>query len=126
MIGIFSALSLPDVYAVFVVACDMPFVNVILLQYIAKKYVNTYDAVVPVFHKQTQPLLSIYSKSILNKMKEKIQQRTKSMKEFLKEINVLYISEEEVKNLDPKGRSFVNINTMEDFHREIGGELCLV
>jgi molybdopterin-guanine dinucleotide biosynthesis protein A len=126
MIGIFSALSLPEVSSIFVIACDMPYINVKLLKYIFKKYANPYDAVVPMYNKEPQPLLSIYSESVLMRMRESIKQEKTSMRGFLQEIKVLYISEEEVKSIDPEGRSFVNINTLQDYHREIGGELCLV
>jgi molybdopterin-guanine dinucleotide biosynthesis protein A len=104
----------------------MPYINVILLKYIFKKYSSSCAAVVPMFHKEPQPLLSIYSESALCKMKESIQQGKMSIRRFLQKIQVLYISEEEVRSLDPEGRAFVNINTLEDYHREIGGKLCLV
>ncbi len=126
MTGIFSALSLPEISSIFVIACDMPYINVILLEYIFRKYEHPYDAVVPMYNKEPQPLLSIYSDSVVSKIRESIRQKNTSMRGFLKKINVLYISEEEVRDLDPDGRSFVNINTLEDYHREIGGELCLV
>jgi molybdopterin-guanine dinucleotide biosynthesis protein A len=37
--------------------------------------------------------------------------------EMLDRMDVRYIPEEEVMRFDPEGRSFVNINTMEDYHR---------
>jgi molybdopterin-guanine dinucleotide biosynthesis protein A len=46
--------------------------------------------------------------------------------DFLRQTDVLYISEEEVRAIDPDGRSFVNINTMEDYMKETGGSKCLV
>jgi molybdopterin-guanine dinucleotide biosynthesis protein A len=42
----------------------------------------------------------------------------RGLREFLKKIEVLYISEDEVRAIDPEGRSFVNINTVEDYERE--------
>jgi molybdopterin-guanine dinucleotide biosynthesis protein A len=39
---------------------------------------------------------------------------------MLEEVDVHYIEEEEVKKIDPEGRSFVNINTLEDYKRELG------
>ena len=45
---------------------------------------------------------------------------------MLTEINVLYIKEEEVRQIDPEGRSFLNINTMEDLEKVRGGNICLV
>ncbi len=59
-------------------------------------------------------------------MEQSIKNGERSLREFLRGINVLYINEEEVRNIDPEGRSFININTIEDFQKEIGGEICLV
>jgi len=125
MTGIFSALSVPDVSEVFVTACDMPYINVILIKYMIEKWSDDWDAAIPVFEGKLQPLFGIYAKKITKKMEENIRNNRRGLREFLQEINVLYISEQDVRNLDPEGRSFVNINTMEDFHRE-GGKICLV
>lgn len=161
MIGIFSALTVPEISEIFVTACDMPFIKPELIRYIVDKY-NTqnivppthpssssrgdgkgrgenmgrepwalgsyqkWDAAIPSFAKKPQPLLGIYSKRIVGDMEKIIKQGKRSLREFLHKINVLYIEEEEVRSIDMEGRSFVNINTMEDFQKEIGGEICLV
>jgi molybdopterin-guanine dinucleotide biosynthesis protein A len=125
MTGIYSALNVPDVSDVFVTACDMPFINVILIQHMINKWDGKQDAVIPVFDKRPQPLFGIYSQKITGKIEDSIKNGRKSLWELLKRINVLYIKEEEVRSIDSEGRSFVNINTMEDFRRE-GGRLCLV
>jgi len=125
MTGIFSVLIIPDVSTVFVTACDMPYINVILIQYMIGKWDNAWDAVIPVFDKKPQPFPGIYSKRILEHMEESIRNGRKSIRDFLKGINVLYIEEREVRSIDMEGRSFVNINTMEDYQRE-GGKTCLV
>jgi len=65
MTGIFSALSLPDVSAVFVTACDMPDINGILSKYIADKWQSGFDAVVPVFNNEPQPLFGVYAKGLV-------------------------------------------------------------
>jgi molybdopterin-guanine dinucleotide biosynthesis protein A len=126
MTGIFSALMTPGVSEVFVTACDMPFINGILIQYMVERWEEKWDAAIPVFHGKTQPLFGIYSKKILARMEESLKNRKRSLRDFLRQIHVLYLSEEEVKTKDPEGKSFVNINTMEDFEREIGGRVCLV
>jgi molybdopterin-guanine dinucleotide biosynthesis protein A len=125
MTGIFSALMLPDVSEVFVTACDMPFINVILAKYMIDRWDNRWDTMVPVFERKPQPLLGVYSKRIAEKMGESIRNGRRSLRDFLKGINVLYILEEEVRSIDREGRSFVNINTLEDLHRE-GGRICSV
>jgi molybdopterin-guanine dinucleotide biosynthesis protein A len=126
MTGILSALTVPEVSEIFVTACDMPFINVELAKYIADKWAKKWDAVIPVFDKKPQPLLGIYSKRIAKRMEQSIKNGERSLRRFLQGINVLYINEDELREIDPEGRSFININTMEDFQKEIGGNICLV
>ncbi len=125
MTGIYSALNIPDVSDVFVTACDIPFVNVILIKYMVNKWDGKRDAIIPFFDNRPQPLFGIYSQKITGKIEDSIKKGRRSLRELLKRINVLYIKEEEVRSIDREGKSFVNINTMEDFKRE-GGRLCLV
>lgn len=125
MTGIFSALIIPEVSDIFVIACDMPFINVILIKYLTGKWDDKRDAVIPIFDKRPQPLFGIYSKRIAHKIEESINSGKRRLRDFLKTIEVLYVDEEEVRDIDTEGRSFVNINTMEDFKRE-GGKICLV
>lgn len=126
MTGIYSVLALPDVSEIFVTACDMPYVNAILIQYLVKRWDDKWDALVPIYADRPEPLFGIYSKRVAGIMEDSIKSGKRGLQEFLREINVLYVSEEEVRRRDPQGKSFVNINTVEDFQREIGGRICLV
>jgi molybdenum cofactor guanylyltransferase len=125
MTGIFSALIGQEVSEVFVTACDMPFINGILIKYMIDRWNSNWDAMVPIFESKPQPLHGIYAKKLVDKMEDSIASGNRSLREFLKKANVLYIGEEEVGSIDKEGRSFVNINTLEDFQRE-GGKICLV
>jgi molybdenum cofactor guanylyltransferase len=124
MTGILSALISTEAPEIFVTACDMPYINAILIQYIVEKWDNRFDAAIPVHQQKPQPLFGIYSKRIADKMAWSIKTGRRSIRDFLKEITVYYIGEDEVKSIDHKGRSFVNINTPEDYKRE-GGQSCL-
>jgi len=126
MTGILSVLSIPEVSALFVTACDMPFIESELIKYIVDKWSGRRDAIVPIFDNKPQPLLGIYSKTIAQNMEQSIKNGERSLRKFLRRIDVLYIEEKDVRAIDPEGRSFVNINTMEDFQRETGGKTCLV
>jgi molybdopterin-guanine dinucleotide biosynthesis protein A len=125
MTGIFSTLIGPEVSEVFVTACDMPFINGILVEYMIDRWDSRLDAMVPVFESKPQPLCGIYSKKLAEKMEYSIMTGSRGLREFLKKVNVLYIGENEVRSIDREGKSFVNINTLEDFQRE-GGKTCLV
>jgi len=115
MTGILSALSIPDVSELLVTACDMPFIMPEVIKYVVNKWVEGYNAVIPVFDNKPQPLLGIYSKRIARDMEQSIKNGERSLIRFLHKIDVLYIDEKEIKAIDPEGRSFVNINTIDDY-----------
>jgi molybdopterin-guanine dinucleotide biosynthesis protein A len=125
MTGILSALNLPGVAEVFVTACDMPFINGILTRYIRDRWEIGWEALMPVFDGKPQPLFGIYSRKIAGAMEESIRRGDRGLIDFLGSRDVLYIEEKEVRNMDAEGRSFVNINTIDDVKRE-GGKICLV
>jgi len=120
MTGIFSALVCTDSPAVFVAACDMPFVSDGVIEIIKNSFKGQ-DAVIPVFQGSPQPLLGVYSTKIKDQMEKRIRGKRRAMRDLLYGINVYYIQEQEVVKVDPEGRSFVNINTKEDLERATGG-----
>jgi molybdopterin-guanine dinucleotide biosynthesis protein A len=137
MTGILSALVTLEVPDIFVTACDMPFIKPQLVKYIINKWKHSkknpltitgysspekgWDAAIPVFDNKSQPLFGIYSRKVIRSMEETIKNGSRSLREFLKKLNVLYISEDEVRTIDPEGRSFVNINTLEDYEKAMKG-----
>jgi molybdopterin-guanine dinucleotide biosynthesis protein A len=137
MTGILSALVTLEPPEIFVTACDMPFIKPQLLKYIVNKWTQSkgnsslitshpsskkeWDAAIPVFDGKSQPLLGIYSKRIIRNMEDAIKKGNRSLREFLKKLDVLYIGEEEVRAIDPEGKSFVNINTLEDYEEVMKG-----
>ena len=124
MTGILSVFMNMESADIFVTACDMPYINAILIKYMVEKYNDKFDALIPLYDGKPQPLFGIYAKRISGLMEQRIRAGKKSLLDFLKTINVRYINEEEVRSIDPEGRSFVNINTFKDYQRE-GGAICL-
>jgi molybdopterin-guanine dinucleotide biosynthesis protein A len=124
MTGILSVFMNTESADIFVTACDMPYINAILIKYMVEKYNDKFDALIPLYDGKPQPLFGIYAKRISELMEQRIRSGKKSLRDFLKTINVRYINEEEVRSIDPEGRSFVNINTFKDYQRE-GGAICL-
>lgn len=126
MTGIYSVLKVPGVSEVFVTACDMPFINVILMKFLIGRWKSGMDALIPFYRKMPEPLFGIYSSNIAEAMASSIREGNRSLKDFLERTNVHYIDEQAVRQRDPEGKSFVNINTLEDYQRETGGTACLV
>ena len=124
MTGILSALVNSGDPELFVTACDMPFIKPELIRYIVGRWTDRREAVIPIFDGKPQPLVGIYSRKLVSKMEESIRTCRRGLRDFLNTIEVHYIEEEEVRGIDQEGKSFVNINTIQDYEREriaVGG-----
>lgn len=128
MTGIYSLLVSTGADAVFVIACDMPFVRRELIEYMKDRFedlslYNEIDAMVPRYRGEVEPLMGIYASSIAGRFEESLKDGEKGLYAFLRKANTSYIEDYEIKDIDPEGVSFVNINTLEDYER-IGGKIC--
>ncbi len=124
MAGIYTSLINSCNPSVFVIACDMPFVDKGMIRLVCEKYGQAgrenYDATVPVFDGEPQPLFGVYCNTIVPALEEGIMTDKVALKHFLREIRTFYIDESEVRAADPQGLSFVNINTMDDYEMVTG------
>ncbi len=128
MTGIYSLLVSTGADAVFVIACDMPFVRRELIEYMKDRFedlslYNEIDAMVPRYRGEVEPLMGIYASSIAGRFEESLKDGEKGLYALLRKANTSYIEDYEIKDIDPEGVSFVNINTLEDYER-IGGKIC--
>src|SRR4030042_2766233 len=90
MTGILSVFMNTGSDRIFVTACDMPYINAILIKYMVEKYNDSFDAAIPLYDGKPQPLFGIYAKRISELMERRIKAGKKSLLDFLKTINVLY------------------------------------
>lgn len=125
MTGIFTSLLNSSKQWVFISACDMPFLNESLIEYIASRRDN-YDAVIPISsypldshsgkggNSGIEPLFAFYSRRLLASMEKNILAGKRGIKDFLNDKRVKYITMSEIQKTDPGARSFINLNTPED------------
>lgn len=113
MTGIFTSLLNSSNRWVFIVACDMPFINDRLIRHMASKRKNS-DAVVPIVKYKKEPLFAFYSKQLLEPMEKAVLGGKKSLRDFSRNKRVQYITEKEINKMDPNAASFINLNTPED------------
>ncbi|MEE9524134.1 MAG: molybdenum cofactor guanylyltransferase [Thermodesulfovibrionales bacterium] len=123
MTGILSSMISDNSQKYFVSACDVPFLNKELIGYIVSLD-SDHDAVVPEFNGEPQPLLGVYNKRLSDRLYDNVKGDRRGMRRFLSEIDTYMIKEDKVRELDPEGRSFININTMEDLKKVQGGIVC--
>ena len=123
MSGIYSALINAKGDCVFAVACDMPFIKKEVISFICDRHAGlrsqAIDAVIPIYNNEPQPLFGVYCKTALPYLEEGIVNKKTSLKRFLDKIKTDFIDESDIRKIDPEGRSFVNINTPEDYEKLI-------
>ncbi len=108
--GLHAALYHATHPSVLVVACDMPWLNRLLLIYLASLRKSA-DVIVPQWHEYPEPLHAVYSKVCLAAIDEKLQMGQLKTISFYERVNVRFVKREEIAQFDPAGRSFSNINT---------------
>ena len=115
--GIFSGLKASNSQYNLVVACDMPFLEVKLLQYMREE-IDSNDIIIPRYNRgYIEPLCAIYSKKCLEVMEKNIQSGILSIRKIFPHLKIKFIEEEEVKKFDPKFYSFFNVNFRHDFRK---------
>lgn len=98
----------------FVVACDMPFINLQLIKYMIQ--IKGYDAVVPKIDGRFHPLFATYSKNCLNIIHKYISEDKLRISDIFSKIEVRELYEKELKLYDDKLLSLININTPEELN----------
>jgi molybdopterin-guanine dinucleotide biosynthesis protein A len=115
--GIYTALYYSQTADVLTLACDMPFLNPDLLRYIiglGGEYGSPYDVIVPRVDNHPQGLHALYNKSCLPSIRAKIDTHRLKVISFYDDVRVRYLEPAEWSRLDPRGRSFHNVNTPEE------------
>lgn len=116
LVGIYSGLLASDQLYNLVVACDMPFLNGQLLDYMVRE-AGGYDIVVPRINNMVEPLHAVYSRKCLPAIEEMLNSGDFRVNDLFKKVKVRYISTEEIDRFDPDHLSFFNVNNKADFKR---------
>jgi molybdopterin-guanine dinucleotide biosynthesis protein A len=110
--GIQAALSATRGDRVLVTACDMPFLNPILLRAMVA-WPHDYDVLLPRVT-ELQPLHAIYTRSCLPIIEQQLARREYRLTGWFDRVNVVVIEQATVEQYDPDLRSCVNLNTPAD------------
>lgn len=112
--GLHTALSAARGDSVLIIACDMPFINRLLLEHLVEVAPKA-DVVVPRWNDRYQTMQTVYArKKCLKAVEDTLEHGDRRMISFYPQVKVRIVSPEEVTEFDPTGRSFFNVNTPED------------
>ncbi|MBE2271645.1 MAG: molybdenum cofactor guanylyltransferase [Anaerolinea sp.] len=118
--GLYTALVKAEAAHVLCVACDMPYLNTTLLEWLVSQR-HGYDAVVPRTGDTTHSLHAVYAQSCRPLILEQLEQRNLRISDCLAALKVRYVAEDELRAYDPELRSLLNLNTPDDVSRARSG-----
>jgi molybdopterin-guanine dinucleotide biosynthesis protein A len=113
--GLYSGLMQATTPWVFVVACDMPFLNqAVIAQFTSRR--ATADIVMAKLAAKLHPMHALYGKRCLPLLEQMIQAGQLKIQELVSHpsLRVQYVTEVDLLAIDPSGRSFQNVNTPAD------------
>ncbi|MCI0812879.1 MAG: molybdenum cofactor guanylyltransferase [Chloroflexi bacterium] len=116
--GIYTGLLAANSQWAFVVACDMPFLNVELMRHMLSMR-DGQDVVVPRTDGYPEPTHALYNKSCLPFIEKRLKRDDLKIARFFDEIRVRFLEEAEVRGLDGDLLSFFNVNTQDDLDRAL-------
>lgn len=120
LVGIHAGLAASRTDLTFVVACDMPHVAPGLVSHLLCAAADA-DIVVPVIRGYYEPLCAVYRTTCLSPIGRSIEDGILKIVHFYREVRVLEIPEQDIREFDPMLRSFVNLNTPAD--QQLAGSL---
>lgn len=133
--GIYSGLTRASSFFSFVIACDMPFVNIELIKLLKEltllnppippllkggaggilQSALDYDVVVPRSKKGLEPLHAFYSKNCIEPMRRQIDSGGLKLTDFLSSVKVRVVTTEEMCNIKGVENALRNLNTDADY-----------
>jgi molybdopterin-guanine dinucleotide biosynthesis protein A len=106
--------AVPNDRPVFVCGCDMPFVSAELTRFLLGEFLPGH-VVVPVVAGVRQPLATIYAPEA-NAI---VDAKPRSLQELLTFMNIIEVSEERLRAIDPQLRSFMRINDPQSYKEAV-------
>lgn len=116
--GIYTGLKATKSFYNIVVACDMPFLNMGLLNYMLD-IAEGFDFVIPRWDDSVEPLHAVYSRNCLAPIEDLLKKDTLRIVELFSLVKMRYVEEEEINRFDPEHLSFFNINTEADLKKAV-------
>jgi len=112
--GIYYGLRAAGAEFAFITSCDAPFLNLALVRFLTTR-ISHWDVIVPYWQDRFQPLHAVYRTQIAPLLAEQLERNELRPVTLFERVRTLKIHESEIRRFDPDGRSFVNMNTPEDY-----------
>lgn len=113
--GLYTGLKQASTHHVFVVACDMPFLNPLVIRHFVNLRVQA-DIVMAKLSNGLHPMHAVYGKPCLPLLEQMIGVRNLKIQDLASQsaLRVQFVTVHDLAALDPTARSFHNVNTPAD------------
>jgi len=117
LLGLIEALKWSDEEWIFLVGCDMPFIEKPLVRLIYQSRKKGSQVLVPQLNNFLEPLHAFYHRSCLKAAETAYKQGKRKIKDFYPFVNVSVLEEKAMRVIKDYQISFFNINSAEDLQR---------
>ena len=112
--GVLAGLEQSQTPWIFLVACDMPFMQATVIESLSLRR-DQHQAVVPIINGHAQPMAAFYARSILPVLRAHLAGGGKnSLRALFEHLDICYVDETELAKIDPTLNSFFDLDTPRD------------
>jgi len=115
--GLHSALAHSSTEYSFVTACDLPFLDPVIIRHLCDLRTEGYDAVVPFSEGGQEPLHAVYASSCTDIFEKALLQGERKILDILVRMNIRQVPFDELQRVCGQTKSFMNVNTPEEYER---------
>ncbi|HNX28623.1 MAG TPA: molybdenum cofactor guanylyltransferase [Syntrophomonadaceae bacterium] len=116
--GMHAALSYAAHEHIFILGCDMPFMDMRIAEYMLDK-LGDRDSVVPRIKGYMQPMSAVYSKKCLPRLKYNLETDRLKLTRLFEELDALIIEEEELAYFGNLDELFLNVNDQDTLQKAV-------
>jgi molybdopterin-guanine dinucleotide biosynthesis protein A len=121
--GIYTALKVTTQPAIFVVSCDMPYLDHTMIKQLTKEFdTTTHDILMPCVEGDIEPLHAIYSTSIISAIEKNIKEKKFAIRDVFPLVRIKYV---DLPSTPSNKKYFTNVNSPADFE-QLSLELSIV
>ena len=119
--GVHAALSNARSQYVYLLACDMPVVNLPFIRHMKEKLLETGTDICAIrYNDRMEPFNTFYSRALLGEVIHRLETGNSSLFRFIHASRACVLSQEDAACFDKELRMFTNINTRTEYQKYLG------
>ena len=119
--GVHAALHHARSQYIYLLACDMPVVNLSFIRHMKQKLLKTgMDICASRYNDRLEPFNTFYSRALLGEVVHRLETGNSSLFRFINASRSCVLSQEDAARFDKELRMFTNINTRSEYEKYLG------